>query len=310
MQRIDTPSGTFNQTAPTIDVRLVNSGTGTALIVGCDVEVAWAHRFTHVLPPKAENLNGGAALLPPTAHYVVLLPSPEKADGRVFKGDKAKPNPLELALRERDGLNLSYEIKPGDTDRFLVRLEVEPHGGGTLFDHAMPGDDRIAYQVRLLIRYIGGRKTQTLATEKVGIVSPANTLPLPTEGEIRELIDRFRAEVRTIDDEINKEMAAAGVKPWNWPQLKSTDKSIDLALRGRKKRDIDALREALDRRESLSCGFYHPDYEVGEFLSDLERLCQSVIEETPPRSDLSEAFVPAAQQALAEIRAIRSEQFN
>jgi hypothetical protein len=109
---IDTPQGVLNQTAPTIDVRLVNSGTATALIIGCSIEVVWARRLKHVRPPVAKESRGGAALLPPSAHYVVLLPSPEEAYGKSFIGKKAEPHPLEHAIRGSDGSNLSHELNP------------------------------------------------------------------------------------------------------------------------------------------------------------------------------------------------------
>ena len=213
VQGIDTPQGHLSQTAPTIDVRLVNSGTGTALIIGCDIEVVWACRFKHVRPPVAKRSPGGAALLPPSAHYVALLPSPEEAYGKSFSGEEAEPNPLEATIRGSDGLNLSHELQSGEADRFVVRIEVKPHGGGTLFDHAMPGDDRMVYQVRLLIRYAGGREIQKLTTSKVGIVSPANELHFPATGQVRELVDEFRREVREIEDEINEELILACHRP-------------------------------------------------------------------------------------------------
>ncbi|TQS42023.1 hypothetical protein [Cryptosporangium phraense] len=299
MSGIDTPQGTFGQTPPTIDVRLVNSGTGTALIVGCDVEVVWARRFTHVRPPVAKDDRSGAALLPPSAHYTVLLPSPEKAVGRSFAGAKAAPHPLERAVRGSDGLNLSHELKAGESDRFVIRAEVEPHGGGTLFDHAMPGDDRLAYQVRLLISYLGGRKTQRLATDKVGIVSPANELRFPAPGEVRLLIDRFRREVSETESEIDAARLEAGNEPFDWARLRSSD-----AL------DVKALSDALGGRQSLTSAFLRPDDAVREFLDVLEEFCRSVLTEMPRGSDLADVFSAPAGRALTEVHEVRAEEFG
>jgi hypothetical protein len=299
VQEIDTPQGVLSQTAPTIDVRLVNSGTGTALIVGCDIEVIWAHRFKHVRPPVAKDDRGGAALLPASAQCVALLPSPEQANGRSFTGTKAEPNPLEEAVRGPDGLNLSHELKSGESERFVVRIEVEPHGGGTFFDHAMPGDDRMAYQLRLLIQYAGGRKTQQLATDKVGIVSPANELNFPAAGQVRELIDRFRREVAETEDEINAELRKAGRKPINWSRLRSSST-----------RDLKAFRDTIGRSKSLTSGFLHPDNAVRDFLDDLAEFCRSVLDEMPRESDLAQVFFPPAQRTLVEIETVRAEEFG
>ncbi|GGP08343.1 hypothetical protein LDL08_22350 [Nonomuraea glycinis] len=299
VQGIETPQGVLSQTAPTIDVRLVNSGTGTTLIVGCDIEVIWAHRFKHVRPPIAKHDRGGAALLPASAHYVALLPSPEEANGRSFTGRKAEPHPLEVALRGSDGLNLSHELKPGEADRFVVRVEVKPHGGGTLFDHAMPGDDRLAYQVRLSIRYVGGRRTQQLVTDKIGIVSPANELTFPETGQIREIVDRFRREVTEIENEINTGLRDAGRRPFNWAKLRSSSA-----------RDLEAFHDTIGRSRMLTPAFLSPDEAVRTFLDDLKQFCRSVLDEIPRESDLAQVFFPPARRTLVEIEKVRSEEFG
>lgn len=310
VQEIDTPPGVLNQTAPTIDVRLVNSGTGTALIIGCDIEVVWARRFKHIRPPVAKDSRGGAALLPPSAHYVALLPSPEEANGKSFSGEKAEPHPLQDVIRGSDGLNLSHELKPGEVDRFVVRIEVKPHGGGTLFDHAMPGDDRMVYQVRLLIRYAGGRKPQKLTTSKVGIVSPANQLNFPSAGQVRELVDRFRREVREIEQDINEELMQAGLKSLNWAHLRVSKVGIGQDLPERTTRDMEAIQQVLDRRGPLAFSFFHPDEAVRNFLDNLEEFCRSVLDEMPPESDLAQVFFPPARRTLAEIERVRGGEFR
>lgn len=311
VEEIDTPQGMFDQTPPTIDVRLVNSGTGTAMIVGCDIDVVWARRFKHIRPPVAKEFRGGAALLPPSAHYIALLPSPDEANGKLYPGEKAESHPLHEVVRGLDGLNLSHELKAGETDRFVVRIEVKPHGGGTLFDHAMPGDDRMAYQVRLLIRYAGGRKTQTLTTGKVGIVSPANTLRFPVVGEVRQLVDKFRREVREIEQDINKELVQTGLKPVNWALLREARVNpgeADLAELATL--DAEAIEQALDRHKPLTSGFFRPDEAVRKFLDDLDEFGRSILDEMPPGSDLAEIFFPPARRTLAEVQKVRGEEFG
>lgn len=169
-------------------------------------------------------------------------PAPKRLTASHLSARKLSHTPLEHAIRGSDGSNLSHELKPGGSDRFIVRVEVKPHGGGTLFDHAMPGDDRMAYEVRLLIRYIGGTRSQKLTTGKVSIVSPANELSFPTTGQVRELVDEFRREVREIEDEINEELISAGLKPWNWAHSKSSKKSASEDTARRTLAEIERVR--------------------------------------------------------------------
>jgi hypothetical protein len=107
VQGAETPQGLLRQTAPTIDVRLVNNGTGTAVITGCEVHVVWAKRFRTLQPPVVKIDRSGAALLKASAHYMALLPGPEEANGLILDGSRDQP----ILPRDPEGLGSFHDLK-------------------------------------------------------------------------------------------------------------------------------------------------------------------------------------------------------
>lgn len=249
---------------------------------------------------------GHAALLPPAAHYVALLPSPEDATGKTFSAKKPGPHPFDV-LRESE-MRLSHDLESGKADRFVIELQIEPHGGGTLVDHAMDGDDRMAYQVRLRIQYAGGRNLQTLTTSKVGVISPANELRFPIGGQVQQLIDRFREEVREIEQKVNDKLVNAGQEPANWAYIREFQKGAKgLRHPAAMGIDVEAIGDVVAGFGGLTAGFIKPDDAIRDFLDNLEEFCRAIVDEMPRGSDLIQTFSPPAQRTLIEIQRIRNE---
>ncbi|MFE9747850.1 hypothetical protein ACFYOT_23340 [Saccharothrix saharensis] len=260
VQGTETPLGVLRQTPPTIDVRLVNNGAGTAVITGCEVHVLWARRFPTLLPPEVEVDRSGAALLPPSAHYVALLPGPEDSVGLTVGGSRDRP----VIPRDPEGLSPAHDLAPGASDRFIIRLETEPHGGGTLFDHAMPWDDQFVYIVRLTLRYAGGPETREISTGEIAVGFPANTFVIHSPDEIVRYLREFRQEVE------------------------------------RTRRDVDAGR--LGAGTELTAAFFDPDRAAREFVARCDAFYGLVMAEMYPGTDDTRHIRELAGRYREELR--------
>jgi hypothetical protein len=286
---VKAPRSILGHTAPTIAVRLVNSGSAPVLITGCAAEVRWARRFPHVRPPVARPDHSAAIPLPVPAHDVVLLSRPEEAAGRTFPG-------------ERD---CARGVAAGESDKFVVRLEPEEHGGGTDFAHALPGDDRLAYQLRLRIRYTtGGRRKHELRTPEIGIISPDNQLTFPSPSEIREFLDRFRRDVARLETEVDTALRGLGQPPLDWARLRAATGSATGSTGPAA--ELPAAVHQLRHTLVLSPAFFRPAPAVRAYRADLAAYCRALLTELPPQSALARRYAPAARHTLAALTDLAS----
>ncbi|MFI0484463.1 hypothetical protein [Actinomadura sp. 9N215] len=294
----ETPRGLFRQTAPTIDVRLVNNGAGTAIITGCEVHVLWAKRFPTLQPPVVKIDRNGAALLPASAHYMALLPGPEDAVGLNIDGSRDQP----ILPRDPEGLGPSHELEPGKADRFIIRLEAEPHGGGTWFEHPMPWDDQFIYVVRLTLRYDGDRQTREISTGEIAVGFPANVFVIPSPDEIRSELDKFRRSVESTQREIDAKFRNSGIESISWSTLRAFLADPDGTLLALTSRQARTVRRILRDERELTDAFFRPERAAREFVSQCEDFYSKVIAEMYTSTEDTRQLRNAAMRYRAELR--------
>jgi hypothetical protein len=294
----ETPQGLLRQTAPTIDVRLVNNGSGTAIITGCEVHVLWAKRFPTLQPPVPKIDRSGAALLPVSAHYMALLPGPEDAVGLNIDGSRDQP----ILPRDPEGLGPSHDLGPGEIDRFIIRLETEPHGGGTPFDHPMPWDDQFIYIVRLTLRYDGDRQTREISTGEIAVGFPANVFVIPSPNEIKSELQKFRQSVEQAQRKIDAEFRNAGIETINWSTLRAFLAEPGGMLPTLTPRQIRTVRQIIQDQGELTDAFFHPERAARVFVSQCEDFYRKVIAEMYTSTKDTQQIRDAAMRYQAELR--------
>jgi len=260
-----------NDRAAIFDIKVRNIGGQPAVIKRLVVHVQrasplyvdrvlWAYRKFTI----------AAMMLPITATYDVILPSPER---------------LAVQRATEATVDLGQVVKAGDADRFQIRAGQRDYQGSAV------------YLVRLELRHDAD---QSVRSELLTVAAPApDAWIVVTPGDIRGTLVTFCRQVDEIRCAVDADLAAAGLAAANWA-----------AAPPRRRDELPERLPSLEEYGVVFDTFWDPPRAIEEYLDGIEQRYRTLIDIGETASIVPDSLRDLMAQmraTLAELPSLRAE---
>jgi len=272
------PAKEVQDDLPVLDFKVRNTGGQPAVLKRVVVHTHRAARLDSMwlMPYKPGFPRSFGARLEVSETYDVTLPAPEEATGT------------------RVTIDLSQVVKPGEADRFLVRL-----GQRSIHDTA-------AYLLHFELVYNADDRK---VTSPPLAVAPQRVL-IESVKQIRRDIHSFLGEVNKVRQAIDREMAARGRPTPDWitapPRHRDELPGGLLSVDG----DGDPLSSGFNCVYVVNENFWDPQRAIERHLHTIEKRYQELVEVITPATVMHKVLRAALQRVhatLAKLPALYAE---